>query len=298
MATNPYVNKVEYGGTTLIDITDTTADDADVAEGKVYYKASGLRSVGTASGGGGGSSWKHLAHEELEVSTTSTSFTPVGTIIVGYEAFNAAQFIYVRVRDKAGARNGYYSGGDTFISNLTATADNNPASRFAPTYIRKDDSGTWGMNTALTSSSYGIVPYSIAVTKTSLSISEVKIYIRARYNSTNSRTIDGTYEVDVFALATPIGYPTVFAGIIDGNYTITNIASGGHYASVDKTEAGAGETVTVTAGAAASYSDYNIFASIGDGGAYVAIAESPSEGQTFTFTMPESSVYIIAVLNQ
>lgn len=53
MATNPYVNKVEYGGTTLIDITDTTADDADVAEGKVYYKASGLRSVGTASGGGG-----------------------------------------------------------------------------------------------------------------------------------------------------------------------------------------------------------------------------------------------------
>lgn len=56
MATNPYVNKVEYGGTTLMDITDTTADDADVAEGKVYYKASGLRSVGTASGGGGGAS--------------------------------------------------------------------------------------------------------------------------------------------------------------------------------------------------------------------------------------------------
>ena len=51
MADNPYVNKVIYGSSTLMDISDTTADDEDVAEGKVYYKASGLRSVGTASGG-------------------------------------------------------------------------------------------------------------------------------------------------------------------------------------------------------------------------------------------------------
>ena len=51
MASNPYVNKVEYGGSTLIDITDTTATEGDVAAGEVFYKASGQRAVGTGSSG-------------------------------------------------------------------------------------------------------------------------------------------------------------------------------------------------------------------------------------------------------
>lgn len=47
MAENENVNKVVYGNQTLIDITDTTADDESVADGEVYYKASGARSAGT-----------------------------------------------------------------------------------------------------------------------------------------------------------------------------------------------------------------------------------------------------------
>ena len=34
------INKVIYGGTTLIDISDTTADASDVMEGKYFYNAS------------------------------------------------------------------------------------------------------------------------------------------------------------------------------------------------------------------------------------------------------------------
>lgn len=50
MANNPYVNKVQLAnGTTLMDITDTTAEVADVAEGKSFYLANGQRAVGTAS---------------------------------------------------------------------------------------------------------------------------------------------------------------------------------------------------------------------------------------------------------
>jgi len=48
MATNPYVNKVVYGDQTVMDISDTTAEAADVASGEVFYTASGARSVGTA----------------------------------------------------------------------------------------------------------------------------------------------------------------------------------------------------------------------------------------------------------
>lgn len=45
------INKVIYGNNTLIDITDTTATESDVAMGVVFYKADGTRGVGTMAGG-------------------------------------------------------------------------------------------------------------------------------------------------------------------------------------------------------------------------------------------------------
>ncbi len=52
---NPYVNKiVQSNGTTLIDISDTTAVAADVTQGKFFYLATGEKVEGTGSGGGGG----------------------------------------------------------------------------------------------------------------------------------------------------------------------------------------------------------------------------------------------------
>lgn len=51
MASNPYVNKVEFGNQTVMDISDTTAEESDVLSGKTFYKASGARSTGTGTSG-------------------------------------------------------------------------------------------------------------------------------------------------------------------------------------------------------------------------------------------------------
>lgn len=43
------INKVVYGNDTLIDITDTTAESTDVAQGEVFYNNAGVRSIGTGN---------------------------------------------------------------------------------------------------------------------------------------------------------------------------------------------------------------------------------------------------------
>ena len=47
------INKVVYGGDTLIDLTGDTVTEADVMQGVTFHSADGVPRVGTASGGGG-----------------------------------------------------------------------------------------------------------------------------------------------------------------------------------------------------------------------------------------------------
>ena len=53
----PAVTLPKTGGGTasFTDVTDTTAAASDVASGKYFYTAAGVRTQGTASGGGGAS---------------------------------------------------------------------------------------------------------------------------------------------------------------------------------------------------------------------------------------------------
>lgn len=65
-------NKVQLAdGSVLIDLTDTTAVAADVAQGKYFYGADGVKTIGTASN----ASWV----EELGLSLVN------GTVCVTYE---------------------------------------------------------------------------------------------------------------------------------------------------------------------------------------------------------------------
>lgn len=50
----PYIELPQTGGgnATFTDVTDTTATASDVAQGSYFYTASGVRTLGTATGGG------------------------------------------------------------------------------------------------------------------------------------------------------------------------------------------------------------------------------------------------------
>ena len=65
------------GGTaTFTDVTDTTAAAADVATGKYFYTAAGVKTQGTNSGGGGTS--KNTQVVQGTTRTTSSTLTAIG----------------------------------------------------------------------------------------------------------------------------------------------------------------------------------------------------------------------------
>lgn len=143
--------------------------------------------------GGGGYGYTKLAEQDFTVNTSSTSETSVGTINAGASAWTTAKIVYVRVRDKAGKRDGYFFGVDRFFINPNPSW-HTPTSMIigSPIIIRYDNSVF-----RAASNSQGVYPSEIAING--------DIPIKARYNAVNTLTINGTYHVEVYALDWPDG---------------------------------------------------------------------------------------------
>lgn len=210
------INKIQYGNTTLIDLTADTVTADKLMQGYTAHDRTGAVITGTATGGGGsvtqdqdgfivlppdggGSSSSNvtlIASTELEVSTSSTSQTSLGNVTGTENARTANAIVYVRVRDKAGKRQGYFYGSDTFfleayVANGVTTAEN----RGVKTMLTYNSSSQFVPYLSTGTSGYGVFPNSI--------YSQGNIAMYARYDATYSGTIDGTYAVDVFLIETP-----------------------------------------------------------------------------------------------
>ena len=89
MAVNPYVNKVIYGGATLIDLTSTTATASTIMSGFGAFGADGAWIDGTATGGGAGVVYQdengYIVIDDAEPYDRTISITSNGTYnVAGY----------------------------------------------------------------------------------------------------------------------------------------------------------------------------------------------------------------------
>ena len=108
---------------------------------------------------------------------------------------HTAKILYIQVRDKAGKRNGYFYGTDTFWYQPVGGSNQNS---YRAIYVLSTNSS--GKVESTSTSTYGVFPPSPPTfSDGSVSISAMK----ARYSSSYTRTINGTYVVKVYDLAWP-----------------------------------------------------------------------------------------------
>lgn len=145
-------------------------------------------------------SYTLLATQEFAVSTTSTSAASVGYVNAGTDAYTSRKILYVRIRDKAGLRSGYFYGSDSFFINSNAangkTATYTNAGRIILLH-NGNDHNYWDAFAFGTTTGYGVYANNVS--------SAGRINIRSRYNANSSKTIDGTYVVEVYLLDWPDG---------------------------------------------------------------------------------------------
>lgn len=160
----------------------------------VWREEQYLKAMFDTLSGGAGSSFKLLASNEFSVNTSSTSESSVGTITVN-GGWTKDAIIYVKIRDKAGKRNGYFRGSDCFVVN--AYAANGQDTSIAPVkfIIGVDANGKFVQSV----SSYGVY---VSTYQKGTGDDDAKAIIKAKYSSSYG-TVNGTYVVEVYALDWP-----------------------------------------------------------------------------------------------
>ena len=202
MASNPYANKVEVDGTTIIDLTADTAIASDVASGKYFHLATGERVQGTSSGGGS-SAWTKVAEKSFTTSYTSTSGDTLEIWQTGHtELWTSDKIVYVRIRDTAGKRAGYFYGTDTFFMNMYPKNGSTSTTSSTGTLMEiwsYTTGGKFANRYGYSTTGYGVYA--------DIFYNNGDIRIRRRYHNTYSLTINGTYKVEVYLLDPAGGVP-------------------------------------------------------------------------------------------
>lgn len=130
------INIVKYGNNTLIDLTPTTAVASDVAQGKVFFDRSGIRTTGTASGGGGKNVQGYLGQDySRQASLTATDVAlkvaKSGTYKVSWSGFRnttsgtSQSQLYINGNAYGSAQGTFTSsyGQNVVLSNVSLSAD-------------------------------------------------------------------------------------------------------------------------------------------------------------------------------
>lgn len=192
----PSVTLPKTGGGTasFVDIADTTAVAADVASGKYFYTAAGVRTQGTSSGGGGGIGTLLNTTSLGTVNTTSTTATDMG-ISLSVSGVNNYDLLIVEASVNTVTNNRHTSTVSLIFLTASSTVGTKNGAGVATMKWNSKISSS-----AVTTTRQGTTAYGIYANSCSVSGGTATIPMYRRYNSTSTGTINGTYTARVYGV--------------------------------------------------------------------------------------------------
>lgn len=191
--------KTGGGSATFTDVTDTTAAASDVASGKYFYTAAGVKTQGTSSGGGGSGLTKIGTLSIGTISTSSTSAADTGKSLELAASAYSGYDMLICVCHTSPHTNGRHVA-TIRVVNFSATSDvsTKTSTQIATStqHWKLSSGGTMTMRS-------GTTPYGVYVNAATLSTSSpqtLTLTIYQRYNSTSTGTINGNYVLDVYGV--------------------------------------------------------------------------------------------------
>ena len=152
---------------------------------------------------GSSSTWIKIAEKSYTIENFTGAAQIVETWKTGHsEIWTSDKIVYVRIRDTVGKRAGYFYGTDTFFINpliKDGSSLTDTQSQIISAVWSVDSTSLYKFMYGYNTTSYGVYPDNF--------FNNGDIRIIKKYNSSHSRTIDGTYKVEVYLLDPAGGVP-------------------------------------------------------------------------------------------
>lgn len=160
MANNTYVNKVVFGNTTVMDISDTTADASKVLYGEKFYDRTGEGKTGTCTYDADTSDADATAAEIL---ATKSGYVNGNKIVGSMPNRGAVTLTIDDVNDELAIQNGYHDGSGV------AKLDSSEKAKIIAENIKKDIvilgvTGSYEGAATPTSTAKTVTPYTTSKT--------------------------------------------------------------------------------------------------------------------------------------
>lgn len=160
MANNQYVNKVVFGNTTVIDISDTTADPSKVLASEKFYDRSGAPQTGSCTYDADTSDADATAAEIL---LNKTAYVNGNKLTGSMPNRGAVTLTIDDINDELAIQNGYHDGSGV------AKLDSSEKAKIIAENIKKDVvilgvTGTYEGSATPTSTAKTVTPYTTSKT--------------------------------------------------------------------------------------------------------------------------------------
>lgn len=194
------------GAAVTVSASELVSGTKNITENGTGIDVTNYASVDVNVSGPSSSSYELIASTTYVVNTSSTTAVSVGTFNTGNTSiWTSDKMLYVKIRDTAGRRNGYYYGSDCMFANSVPGNNLSATSNYSvhgTSYYQNSAGNLVNFTLQRTSSSAATQGYGVYATHVH---DDGSIDIYARYNSSNTLTINGTFKVDVYLLDWPGG---------------------------------------------------------------------------------------------